>query len=206
MVLQNSMVLALTDAVIALPDFLVPDTQIPFQDHRERILFVLERLASMPAIESPKFVFAHLVIPHPPFVFGPNGERVVLSKTYTLAGKGEPLDDTLYIEGFRNQVTFLNHQLKQVLTELLAKSETKPIIILQADHGPGHFSIKNRMAILNAYFLPGKDQQIFYDRISPVNTFRVVLNEYFGGHFPILEDISYFSIYQAPYEFQVITE
>jgi len=50
------------------------------------------------------------------------------------------------------------------------------------------------MPILNAYALPGVDPaQALYPSISPVNSFRVVLNRYFGTDLPLLEDRSYFA-------------
>ncbi len=60
------------------------------------------------------------------------------------------------------------------------------------------------MKILNAYFLPGESDGLLYPSISPVNTFRVILNLYFGGQYPLLEDISLFSKYDDPYDFTLI--
>jgi hypothetical protein len=50
----------------------------PEDRKRELILFDLEKLQELPAMPGPKFVFAHLVIPHQPFVFGPEGEPLVI--------------------------------------------------------------------------------------------------------------------------------
>jgi hypothetical protein len=47
---------------------------------------------------------------------------------------------------------------------------------------------------------------LIYDSISPVNSFRVVLNKYFGASYPLLEDIAYYSIYQDPYNFHVVAD
>ncbi len=44
--------------------------------YRERTLFTLDKLDKLSYIKGPKFVFAHLVIPHPPYVFGPTGGPV----------------------------------------------------------------------------------------------------------------------------------
>ena len=48
------------------------------------------------------------------------------------------------------------------------------------------------MWILNAYYLPGYDGDL-YATISPVNSFRLVFNSYFGGEYDMLEDVSYYS-------------
>jgi hypothetical protein len=41
--------------------------------------------------------------------------------------------------------------------------------------------------------LPGGGTSQIYPTITPVNTFRLIFNIYFGGNYPLLEDKSYFS-------------
>jgi hypothetical protein len=108
-----------------------------------------------------------------------------------------------YIYGYTNQVTFVNKQILEIARELIDKSQVPPIIIIQGDHGTGRFGQDVRMLILNAYYLPGHPE-VLYDTISPVNSFRVVLNEYFDQSLPILEDRSYFSGYNNPQNFEFI--
>ena len=70
------------------------------------------------------------------------------------------------------------------------------MIIIQGDHGPLPDlteEASQRLPILNAYYLPGiQMDNVLYPSISPVNSFRVVLNSYFGQTLPLLEDRSYF--------------
>jgi hypothetical protein len=61
------------------------------------------------------------------------------------------------------------------------------------------------MRILNAYYLPGGKSAGLYPTISPVNSFRYVLNHYFGTKFPLLPDTCYYSTYQRPYRFEDVT-
>jgi len=49
-----------------------------------------------------------------------------------------------------------------------------------------------RTGILNAVYLPDKKENIFYNGMTPVNTFRILFNEYFGTNFAILPDIIYY--------------
>jgi len=49
------------------------------------------------------------------------------------------------------------------------------------------------MEILNAYYLPERGKAALYESISPINTFRVILNLYFGAHLELLSDESYYS-------------
>lgn len=55
-------------------------------------------------------------------------------------------------------------------------------------HTPG---AKTKMRILNAYYFPGIDSEIFYSHIAPVNSFRVLFNAYFGAELPLLGDVNY---------------
>ena len=66
--------------------------------------------------------------------------------------------------------------------------------------------LKERMSILNAYYFPGQKYEGLYGRISPVNSFRVVLNSYFGAKLRLLPDRSFFSTWPEPYQFIDVTE
>ena len=192
MLMNNSAILVLIDASIKMPELLQPDFDNPRRIHRERILYTLDQLGQLPAHPGPKFVFAHLVIPHPPYVFGPNGEFRDYDQENLIA--------------YRDQVTFLNRQLIPLLETMIIESETPPIIILQADHGGVELPPQNRMNILNAYYLPENGNTDLYNQISPVNTFRVIFNRYFNGQYEILDDVSLFSVYKTPFEYTLISD
>jgi hypothetical protein len=51
--------------------------------------------------------------------------------------------------------------------------------------------------------LPGHEDSL-YSTITPVNTFRLVFNKYFGGKYDMLKDVSYFSPVPKLYDFSVI--
>jgi hypothetical protein len=153
-------------------------------DRRARILSLLKNLKRLPTEEGDLFVFAHFAVPHNPYQFGPNGEWI----------EDQPKD---FKKAYVGQVIFINREILQVIDAILAKSETPPIIIVQGDHGPLTRIARTaaeKMPILNAYYLPGVDtDKVLYPSISPVNTFRVILNSYFGQDLPLLEDISYYA-------------
>jgi len=111
-----------------------------------------------------------------------------------------------YIE----QLIFINKKLKWLIDKLLSKSKIPPIIILQADEGPfplkydfeieeNNFDwrkatdeeLKEKMRILNAYYLPNVNKDILYPTITPVNTFRLIFNLYFKEKLELLPDESY---------------
>jgi hypothetical protein len=101
-----------------------------------------------------------------------------------------------------------------MIDRILANSPEPPVIILQSDHGSGmglstechnQTDLRERLSILNAYFLPGVGSEDLYQSISPVNSFRVVLNAYFGAGLELLPDRSYFSTWSDPFKFIDVT-
>jgi hypothetical protein len=184
-------------------------------DARVRILGTLSKLGEVHNINGPKFVFAHLVCPHPPYLFDANGGMVsnaILEMDGRMWEKRQ-----LYID----QLNFINGKVKELLESILSNSKTEPIIILQADHGSASLGrphpplkktekvkneVKERMRIFNAYYLPAGGNALLYDSISPVNTFRLIFDFYFGSDYGLLSDISYYADYDTPYLLTDVTD
>ena len=183
--------------------------------HRDRILYSFEKLSEVARMPGPKFVYAHIMVGHQPFVFGPKGEKVHRAAEYSwdegerfMASPGASRRD--YMEAYGNQLRHLNGKLKVTIDSIVAQSSQDPVVIIQGDHGPGaRFSlytlegtyVRERFSILNAYHLPGGGERVLYDSISPANTFRVVFNHYFGTSYGILADKSFYTPFLRPYEF-----
>jgi hypothetical protein len=163
--------------------------------YRRRTLFALDQLEkTVPDISSPKFVFAHLVIPHHPFVFGPNGEEL-----NSIEAGVPPFEE--YKVKYPDQVTYINKRITAIVDLILQSSPNPPIIVIQGDHGPAPFDvIERRMKNLNVYYFPDNAKGL-YPTITPVNTFRLILNKYFGQHYSMLEDKAFFSEYDIPYNY-----
>jgi hypothetical protein len=167
--------------------------------HVVRELYLLDKLPRLAAEEaSPKFVYAHILIPHPPFVFSSQGVNLELPSSYGPDGKGPSAKD--YGIGYRNQLDYIDARLIPILQQIIADSQTPPIIIIQGDHGVD----PKRSFILNAYYLPGQTEPPVWQGISPVNTFRMVLNTYFNGDYPYLPDTNYASTDKTPFDFRVV--
>jgi len=66
--------------------------------------------------------------------------------------------------------------------------------------------LRAKFGNFSAYYFPDGGDKIIYDGISPVNVFRKILNFYFNEEYDILEDRSYFSNDNKPYDFKDITE
>ncbi|MCC6298880.1 MAG: sulfatase-like hydrolase/transferase [Anaerolineales bacterium] len=159
------------------------------QARRLRVLSMIQTLKEIPTWEGKYFVFAHFVIPHPPFSFGADGEWLEFN--------ADTASHEQFVEAYLNQVAYINREILQVIDALQSESDTPPIIIVQGDHGPPPDLTNDpsvRMPILNAYYLPGVGAaEALYPAVSPVNSFRVVLNRYFESNLPLLEDRSYFA-------------
>jgi hypothetical protein len=176
-----------------------PD-QVMGQNFRDRTMNVFEKVDDIARMPELTFAYIHLISPHPPFVFGPNGEHTDPSHFWN---ENNDYPAGLYAEGYQNQLTYLNKNLLEAVDAILANSATPPIIILQGDHGPWLQTKQKRMWILNAYYLPGQNEKL-YPSISPVNTFRLIFDSYFGGDYDMLPDTSYFSPVPKLYEFTEI--
>jgi hypothetical protein len=176
-----------------------PD-QIMGQSFRDRSMNVFNKLDDIARMPEPTFAYLHVILPHPPFVFGPNGEPTDPADFWN-ENQQYPAD--LYAKGYQNQLTFLNNKVLEAVDTIFANSDVPPIIVFQGDHGPWLQTKEKRMQILNAYYLPGNEDKL-YPTISPVNTFRLIFNSYFGGNYDMLPDISYFSPVPKLYEFSEI--
>ncbi|MBM3152406.1 MAG: LTA synthase family protein [Chloroflexi bacterium] len=174
--------------------------QLEGQRFRERTLFIFDSMDGLARMPGPKFVFIHIIPPHPPFVFGPNGEEL---NPQDFLNEQNQYPAREYAEGYVSQAKFINAQLESAAATLINESATPPVIIIQGDHGPWMQPDNRRFWILNAYNLPDH-QDALYQTISPVNSFRVVLNAYLGGSYELLEDISYFSPAKRPYDLKAI--
>jgi hypothetical protein len=136
----------------------------------------LEKLSTIPLIPGPKFVYAHFLTTHRPFLFGKDGS----------------FSPDQSIQGYIDSILYTNSAILKSVDEIIANSKTKPIIVIQGDHGiPRLDDPRQRVAILNAYRLPGDGADRLYPSISPVNSFRAIAQEYFGSEVPLLADRSF---------------
>lgn len=160
-------------------------------EREEQTLYQLESLKKAPKIPGPKFVFAHVIVPHDPYLFDKNSRRV----------SEEALKNKPETELYTDYILFANTKIQEILDSITADQDNPPVVIIQADEGfrsKAAWRRKHPLArelhfgILNAYYLPGVDkEEALYDSISPVNSFRVVLNAYFHTDFKMLEDECY---------------
>lgn len=193
--------------VLDLPFILNPDEanrlaeiiNSPRASHGDRVFFTLKELPILSkSINDPIFVYAHIIFPHPPFIVGADGNSLQNSPPNELSA-------------YADQIAYLNYRLIDIVDDLIEGSDPDPIIIIQGDHGATieyedlNIDKSNRLGILNAYYLPnltdGESKSVgspgvenpsdkLYSTITPVNTFRLIFDQYFNGNYGLLEDKS----------------
>ena len=193
----------------------------PMEDHRERVDYVfdaLPKLAEHSGSASPKFIFAHVRCPRFPFAFNERGGRQPAPQRGFSWSSGNMFfgsSDGDTAPGYLSQIRYINERVQEVVSEIISRSENPPIIVVQGGHGPSvecgpetrtPARFKERFPILNAFYLPENGGAMLHPGISPVNTFRVVLNEYFGAELKLLDDRNYCSKPETPLLFEDVTE
>jgi hypothetical protein len=162
--------------------------------HLKHNRFALDVLDRLPAERGPKFVLAHILLPHPPYVFDRNGRYIPVDEAATL-------DET---DAWQRQLDYTNSRLRAFVEQLLAMPESdRPIVILQADEGPwtepyaasrdtydwqtaSPDELEMKFGILNAWYVPGADLALD-PAMSAINTFPVLFDRYFGLEYEPLD-------------------
>lgn len=204
---QDEFLDVLADAsLLQAADMLGEDTALDWrQRYWLRTHFQWDSLHDSTRLGSPKFVHAHLALPHGPYIFQPDGSFV--PEDVEAARTRE--------ENYANNVDFANASVIELVDALLAaEPDRPPIIVIQADEGPfperfeaqgASFSwteeatdeeLHEKFGIMSAFFLPGHpgdeaEDAGLYSSISLVNVFRVILNHYFDAGYEPLPDRNY---------------
>jgi hypothetical protein len=165
-----------------------------------RVLFQFEQLARAGNDGRPTFVFAHILLPHDPYVFDRDGDFLTTEQARRRGWRRN------YVE----QLIFANTMITRTVDRLLAGPGAEPIIILASDEGPPPGSdpenrddaadswakkstrqLRQKFGILATFHLPGVADPGIPQTITPVNIFRKVLSLYFNVDLPLLPDESF---------------
>ena len=139
----------------------------------------------------PKYVFSHIYVPHPPFLFGPNGENVIPDHR-EISG----LQSWENPQGYINQLIYATNQVSIVVKNIVENDPTA-VIILQGDTGTltGTDTFLTTMkdvyqahSILYAVRIPDVNN---LEYMVPVNTYRIIFNNYFNMDYEYLEQHIY---------------
>ena len=129
----------------------------------------------------PRFVYAHVFMPHAPYAFRHDGKKLAMSEYMSFRKD----DKALYLE----QLRYANLLIAQIAQQL---SNKDAVVIIQGDHGFRHLRGANQQEesfmILNAVKPTLAKAYSFPSQMTPVNAFRVILNNEFGASIPLLKD------------------
>jgi hypothetical protein len=182
-------------------------------EHRNVALYEIKAVEQAITIQGPKFVFVHILLPHDPFVFDKNCTPI----------SEITVNQHDHIYNYLNQLQCANLKIEKLMNAIIKMSKTPPVIILQSDEGPfpmkepvddkqswgqaSDTALREKFPILNAYYFPNASTSALYDSITPVNSFRVLFNTYFGTDYPLLSDKNYvFTDEENYYKFTDVTE
>jgi len=178
----------------------------------ERTLYQFSELPKIPKREDkkPVFVFVHFIT-HSPFVFNEDGS-FLKNEASKVSDSGK--------QDYLNQLLFLNKKLEVLVESILKTSKTPPIIVIQSDHGSRDTADENvsdardysdeylrrRLRNFSAFYLPDGGDGSPYETITPVNTFRLLFNKYFGTNYEILPNKSFITLPGSHYDLIDVTE
>ena len=207
--LRGTTMLPLADELITRPAIVHSDNQ-----HREFALFQFRELERLRAEPGPKLVFAHILLPHPPYVFDEDGAYP------SEAERARP-----EAERYATQLAWTNKRIREAVDQLLdTPADRRPVIVLAADEGPyppgyrgdqgdidwdtaSGEALRIKYGILQAIHLPDDVEQAIPSTLSPVNTFRLILSRLFGADLPLLPDRAFTSRDWAhPYALTDVTD
>jgi hypothetical protein len=169
-----------------------------------------QSIGDLAAGDGPKFVFAHIVSPHPPYVFDRNGELPPDSRMSDLSDIEER--NIWDSPRFAPQLEYVNRLILGLVNRIRAESRRPPVIIIHGDHGTYRFGgpglgseptdrlVAERMSILFAVLAPSEIATQFHERITPVNAFRALFRGLFGAPLSPLDDRNYWSYVVPPRE------
>lgn len=199
-----------------LPARVAPRAGFPYDaetaDEMEAKLDAIAALADGPG---PRFVFAHLLVPHEPYVFNADCSH---RPAYWPASDYGP-DRARAQAAYLAQVSCVNRMLERLAGRILERSRVPPVILLQGDHGHGFITldprngaqpprgqltpqqVAERMDAFAAYYLPGGGP-VLYDSMTAVNLIPSVLNRYLDAGIPLREDRVYWATLHPPFNLE----
>lgn len=157
-------------------------------------IYELTKTIAATKTKNPKFVYSHLIMPHYRYYFDSKGNPTPFEK---LIDDSYCWDKKAYLE----YLQYTNTKLLRLIDYIRSKSEKPPVIILMSDHGYHQFLSAEDIATvdkkyyfmtLNAVHFPKKNYSLFYNNMSNVNQFRVILNSLFAQKLPMLKDSTIF--------------
>ena len=160
----------------------------------------------------PKFIFFHVLAPHPPFFFDREGNEVKNSGLQSMTWSPP--------EKYVDQLIYVNKRILECIKVLLASPhKVSPIIVIQSDHGPGitlederrwddptPLNLHERLGNFCAIYMSEPGRSMLTQSVTPVNLFRIIFKSTFGADTDLLPDRLYFGMPGMPLRFRDVTD
>lgn len=135
--------------------------------------------------EGPVFMYAHLMMPHGPFLRDSSGQLRNIGEAYSESNKGQNMEAYFQYLKYCNRVV-----LK--MTDSIRLKKPDAVIVVTSDHGLRNAKIETRRPSefnnFLAIYSPGIAASKVPDSLCTVNVFRLLLNRHFDQHLPMLEN------------------
>lgn len=153
------------------------------QDQRATTLSQLDAMDNSEPGAKPRFVMVHILCPHDPYVFTPDGGKQALLVNAT--------------DGYRHNLIYLNSRLERIF-ERLVKRPNPPIVVVHGDHGwaPDGVSEQDKVRYWTRNFIAvhsPEEKAKLWESITPVNLWRAVLNGHFDAGLSYVDDRSFYA-------------
>lgn len=177
------------------------DSTAQYDQHRDNLRHAVESLSAAADQPGPKFVFAHILCPHFPYVFDNKGKAIRSKAKFTMeenlsednSNKAETKQQ------YKQQLEFISTKTLQQLDLILQKDPTALVVVL-SDHGSRYkfhqsdlakIDVEECFSNLVAIRIPKADLS-GHDDISVVNVLRLVLKTQFDPTIPLLPNRMFF--------------
>lgn len=175
----------------------------------EDILNAFDAMQDVPAMPQPTVTIAHVLAPHYPYVLDANCHPRASRAAHT---DPHPWKDR---QSYLDQLQCVNRLVLEFAGEVLKRSPSAPIIILQGDHGTNTRDQANkssawavtageaaeRFGAFGAYYMPCGQDTAFAGQMTPVNVLRKVFSTFLSADLPARPDSFYFTVTKRPFDF-----
>ena len=177
-----------------------------YDQQRNRSMDAIAALEATATDGRQQFVFAHVMLPHAPFVFGPNGEPLSQPECLPVCSIFEPpADHDEWLRLYRDQVIFVNERLLEMI-DSMRSGGADPVIVLMSDHGSRAFQAENPEEMLLNFFAastPGAPG-LFPDDATPINLFPRLFGAYLDEQIDLVPERFFLPAGDGPLEIRAV--
>jgi hypothetical protein len=154
--------------------------------------------------QTPRFVFAHVMVPHPPFVFDRDGSTpsVPECSPERCSILEAPIDRDLHLARYLGQLAYTNELVTRTVDAIIT-ADPEAVIVLMSDHGSRINFFDFEEATHNFMAIRADRVQV-PATMTPIGLFPLLLNAYLGTALEAPEPRSFASLERTPWPMREI--